>query len=111
MSLPHDELLQQDSSYARQMAMLSTGYRDGYDQRANDGINHTRTEWQLNWVPLTKAESDDVLEFWELNGTVLEWDWLAPGDTEERTWRFENGVSVTNVADKYILSVPIREAF
>ena len=91
--LPYPELLKQASSYVRRIDMLQVSYRDGYEQRAEDGINARRTGWSLVWIPLIETKKDDIEAFWEEYTTCETWLWTPPGSTTEMVWRFEDGLS------------------
>lgn len=110
MSLPHDDLLSQDSAFQANQSMLMIQYGDGYGQRAEDGLNNIRQMGSLIWIPLSLAERDDIQNFWLLHGAVTTWPWTAPNDIE-RLWRFTGGISENNVGDKYLLRVEVTEEF
>ncbi|PME16782.1 hypothetical protein BCV44_13345 [Vibrio cyclitrophicus] len=110
MSLPHDDLLSQNSGFVTNQSMLMIQYGDGYGQRAEDGLNNKRQIGSLTWIPLSLSERDDIQEFWQLHGAVTTWPWTAPNDVE-RLWRFTGGISENNAGDKYLLSVEIAEEF
>ncbi|CDU05802.1 putative Minor tail protein M [Vibrio coralliirubri] len=110
MSLPHNDLLSQNSSFQTSQSMLMIQYGDGYGQRAEDGLNNTRQIGSLVWIPLSLSERDDIQSFWRESGAVRTWLWTAPNDTE-RLWRFSGGISENNVGDKYLLTVEVTEEF
>ncbi|CAH7340692.1 putative Minor tail protein M [Vibrio chagasii] len=110
MSLPHADLLSQNSSFQTSQSMLMIQYGDGYGQRAEDGLNNTRQTGSLIWIPLSLSERDDIQSFWQENGAVKTWLWTAPNDIE-RLWRFSGGISENNVGDKYLLTVGVTEEF
>ncbi|CAH6842529.1 hypothetical protein FCV55_06205 [Vibrio sp. F13] len=110
MSLPHDDLLSQDSAFQSNQSILMIQYGDGYGQRAEDGLNNMRQVGSLIWIPLSLAERDDIQNFWLLHGAVTTWPWAAPNDIE-RLWRFTGGISENNVGDKYLLRVEVTEEF
>lgn len=108
--LPHDDKINQSSSVSRNQGIIAASYGDGYEQRALFGINQTKTAWSINWIPLIDVDHQDILDFWESVGVVVEWSWAAPGDIS-RKYRFDSGINVSNVGDKYILSTSISEVF
>lgn len=110
MSIPHDDLLSQNTTFQTVQSIKEVRFGDGYGQRAEDGINNKRKVGTLLWIPLSKEDFDDIDEFWNQVGVVRTFLWASPDDIE-RHWRFTDGLSVANVGDKYLVSVSAQEEF
>ena len=45
-------------------------FGDGYEQRVANGINNLKQEFSLNFATRTKAEIDDIVDWFELKAGV-----------------------------------------
>jgi phage-related protein len=61
-------------------------FADGYEQRAQIGINVTQENWPLVFAFRTAEETAEILEFLREHGGVTAFDWTAPGDSEAKKW-------------------------
>tara|TARA_Y100001938_G_C8011298_1_gene390193 strand:- start:660 stop:1046 length:387 start_codon:yes stop_codon:yes gene_type:complete len=93
--------------------VLKAQFGDGYEMRVRDGINNTPREWQLSFKTRTKADIDNLYDFF--NG-------LASVDTCKLTVPFDGGESTAVVViedysrtleydEFYSLSCKAREVF
>jgi len=93
--------------------VLSVQFGDGYEMRVRDGINNTPRKWSLSFENRTKADIDNLFDFF--NG-------LASVDTCKLVVPFDGGESTAVVVieeysrtlthdDYYALSCQAREVF
>ena len=93
--------------------VLQAKFGDGYEMRVRDGINNTPREWSLSFKTRTKADIDNLYDFF--NG-------LASVDTCKLTVPFDGGESTAVVVieeysrtldydEFYSLNCKAREVF
>lgn len=81
-------------------------FGDGYSQRAQDGLNAQRQQWQLVWESIPDAQAEQLRVFFrQLGGTgIIEWTpfgqatqlkWTATGFTSKPSGTLISDVSVT----------------
>ena len=51
------------SSTQHQCKLLVADFGDGYSQRALDGLNAHRCEWQVRWSRITCQQADEIESF------------------------------------------------
>jgi len=107
--LMYDRGLQQSAK----PRVLKAQFGDGYEMRVRDGINNTPREWSLSFNNRTKADIDNIYDFF--NG-------LASVDTCKLVVPFDGGESTAVVViesysrtllhdDYYSLTCTAREVF
>lgn len=52
-------------------------FGDGYDQRVGDGINNNPASWSLTFQH-TKAYMDPIIDFMDIHGGSMVFDWTPP---------------------------------
>jgi phage-related protein len=61
-------------------------FGDGYEQRAQVGVNVLQERWPLVFGYREQDETEEILDFFREHGGVTAFDWTAPGDTEAKKW-------------------------
>lgn len=85
-------------------------FGDGYEQRAEDGINSRPRSGQWSWSTLDQDDADDIVDFLSDNA-VTGFRYTFPGDSE-RNWRVDGSIDVTAPSsDLRDVSVQIKEIF
>jgi len=78
--------------------VLKSGFGDGYEQRAGDGINNVVTSWSLVWENLTWDEASTIWGFLNLRGGWQAFYWTNPGGSQPVLWVCEKWSAPTPVA-------------
>ena len=85
-------------------------FGDGYEQRAEDGINSRSRGGQWSWAVLEQDDADDIVDFLSDNA-VTGFRYTFPGDSE-RNWRVDGSIDVTAPSGNLrTVSVQVREIF
>ena len=103
-----------DSDLDIEFKDISTQYGDGYSERAPDGLNNTRENWDIIWAPLTQAEYQTVRDALLSVGTWGTITWTPCDDTIQKKFRIKKGTSLkrTRVANRqYKVSISIQQIF
>lgn len=58
--------------------VLKATFGDGYTQRAVDGLNATRQEWDVVWQQLTEADADTITDFLDAREGADAFFWTTP---------------------------------
>ena len=86
IALPSPDLLQAPAEEGVDFDRRVTGTGDGYARFSPTGINNTRTNYTITWVPQTPADSDairDVLIATQGTETIT---WTPPNESTSRNW-------------------------
>ena len=84
-------------------------FGDGYEQRAENGINSRPRGGQWQWV-LDQADADTLVSFLSTNA-VTGFRYTFPGDTE-RKWRVEGEIDIACPGGALrSVSVQVKEIF
>lgn len=62
----------------------TSGFGDGYVQRAADGINAATVSWELSWNALLTAEVAAIRSFFITRGGWQSFLYTVPGDIQRR---------------------------
>ncbi|UCV26804.1 phage tail protein [Ferribacterium limneticum] len=65
-------------------SVLSAKFGDGYEQRAEDGINSVRSRWNLVFSKRTLADVNAMSAFLRLKKGAEPFDWAPPGETARK---------------------------
>lgn len=57
-------------TYSDSPKMLKADFGDGYQQRLSDGINNKPKVFQITFKDRLKADTEDIMNFFELKGGV-----------------------------------------
>ena len=57
-------------------------FGDGYEQRIANGINNLKQEFSINFATRTKADIDDIVDFFELKGGVTPFNYTYEDSNE-----------------------------
>lgn len=72
-------------------AVLTAKFGDGYEQRAQDGINSVKSKWSLTFSLRTKAEVSAIADFLRARAGAISFEWAPPGETLRKfkctSWR------------------------
>ncbi len=114
MVLPSLPSIAIDHGSARKVdqRVLRADFGDGYSQRAVDGLNTARQEWQLQWTQLTKAQATQLKDFFIARGGAEAFNWTPPDEATARKWTsvgFDGPTPTT--AARYSFSATLREEF
>jgi len=67
-----------------------TQFGDGYSQRSSTQINPVRQQWTLVWSNVTRAEAQQLKDFFDgLKGTGT-FDWVPEGSTASKKFSANN---------------------
>ena len=66
---------------------LSVQFGDGYELRAEEGINNIGRTEQLRWRLITYAERDKLRDFFRRHAGVRPFTWRAPHEAAPLKWR------------------------
>jgi len=96
--------------------ILSAKFGDGYELRFKDGINHTPRTWAISFGNRTKADIDNIYDFFNQLATIDTCKLTVPnqnesGDEETVTVVVEGYNKVFTYDDYYSLSCSAREVF
>lgn len=72
------------SSKTTKAKVLKAEFGDGYGQRAGDGINSVREQWQVSWVGLTRTEANTVENFLRARKGFEAFLWTSPGGSQKK---------------------------
>ena len=69
----------------QQPKLLIADFGDGYTQRAADGLNALKQQWEtVAWQNLTKAEAVNIEQFFEAHQGGEAFYWTPPGYQTQR---------------------------
>lgn len=91
--------------------ILENDFGDGYTQRAADGLNSMRREWDVSWTNLTLAEKNTLITFFEAQQGYKSFFWTAPGDTAQRKWTVREWRETPVVANNWTIQAQFRQEF
>ena len=92
-----------------QLVTNTVQFGDGYEQVSSQGINNTRTAWQVAKTAY-KAEIDAIYDFLIEHKGVTPFYLTIAGDT--KTYRTEGGISKNHLgADVWQLSFNLKQVF
>lgn len=66
--------------------VLENNFGDGYTQRAGDGLNNVRSQWDASWTNLTTPERDLIIGFFRQQMGYMSFYWTAPGESIPQKW-------------------------
>jgi phage-related protein len=72
------------STEERAPRIRSVQFGDGYEQRAQDGINADMRKRSLSFTARSSAESTAILAFLEAQGGTASFDYTHPGDSSRK---------------------------
>ena len=85
-------------------------FGDGYEQRAEGGINTRPRSGQWSWSVLEPDDADDILDFLSDNA-ITGFRYTCPGDSE-RNWRVDGSIDVSfSTGNLRAVSVQVKEIF
>lgn len=98
------------TSYKAGVQQRLVAFGDGYEQRAEDGLNTRPRSCQWSWTALDSDDADDILDFLSDNA-VTGFRYTFPGDSE-RNWRVDGSIDVSfPTGNLRAVSVQVKEIF
>lgn len=75
------------SSVEYQPRVIATRFGDGYEQRADDGLNPLGEAWDLSFNDCGAAAADQIVAFLRDGMGRKTFDWTPPRATLPRKWK------------------------
>ena len=96
--------------------IFKTQFGDGYEQRLANGINNLQQEFSINFATRTKADIDDIADFFELKGGVTAFNYTYEDSNEsggEKTVKVvcDDWQQTWEYAEYYSLSCTFRRVY
>jgi len=111
--LPITEQISEKSTRRLVETLAEIEYENFYPQRGYANDHGFRKEsWDLIWTPVSSAERDTILSFFDTHSLVVPFEWFAFNDTQERSWIFSDVPTTTNIGgDQYTIKTKLLEEF
>ena len=90
---------------------ISVQYGNGYEQRAKDGINSSKTTWGVTWAAITLAQYTTVVAALEAAGGVDYFLWKAPGDTTTKKWKVLSYIRGHSDGEWYYVNASLEQVY
>jgi phage-related protein len=94
-----------------QPRVLSTPYGDGYIERAGDGINIDPQNLELTWENVTKAERDELMNFFKARAGHEAFLWTTPDSSTELKYIAPQYNSRLTDAGVYTVTASFQQVF
>jgi phage-related protein len=96
--------------------IFRTQFGDGYEQRLANGINNLKQEFSISFATRTKADIDDIVDFFELKGGVTPFNYTYEDSNEsggEKTVKVvcDEWQQTWEYAEYYSLSCTFRRVY
>jgi len=98
-TLPHQNLIADESSFQYSYKVLEASFSDGYDQVAANGQNNEVITWSVQYKNLTPEYFNELMTFLRsLKGAEIV-SATIPGESTSKTWRLvKDSLSVSTTA-------------
>lgn len=90
--------------------ILEANLGDGYSQRAADGINAIKDEWNLEWV-VNNTDADTLTNFFAARGGYESFDWQPSGESVSKKWTCKSWSKTPVGLNVWSISATLEEAF
>lgn len=89
----------------------SSKFGDGYEQRAQFGINNLAPAWSLKFSIRDTAETAAILSFLRATNGVQSFDWTPPGETSSIKVVARSWTKSTDRYDQFTVSATFEQVF
>lgn len=111
-ALPLTAYISQASSASRNYRTLTIKYGNGYEQRAQDGINSIEDTWKVQWSNLSAANFATLTAAFDTAAGTDYFTWTAPGDSTSKKWVLTGQMSKTaKSGNLYEVAATLRQVF
>ena len=81
-TLPFEPDISNQASKSGTPRTLRVEFGDGYNQRADDGINNSGEKWNVGWDGLVMTDANTLEAFLKSHGAES-FDWTPPGESQQ----------------------------
>lgn len=86
-ALPLPNKITADVTTNVQFRVISAQFGDGYSQVAPKGLNHTYSDYSIEWAPVTQAERDSIISVLNSVGAWGILTWTPCLETTQKKFR------------------------
>lgn len=106
-----DHLASISSNNTNTTKVLRADFGDGYTQRAADGLNNIKQEWNVTWAGIPDATAQNIIDFFEARGGWESFQWTDPIDSIDKLYVCEEWSRSPVSGSHQTINAVFREVF
>jgi phage-related protein len=111
-ALPYPEKIHISSDATIKDDVIIVAFGDGYQQRAENGINAQREEWTIIYPALSTAEFQAAMAIFKTAGAVSALDWISPLDGVSKKYIVvKDSRKPKKLGDRWRLTLSLQQVF
>ena len=111
-ALPFQDKISQQSTASSEYRVSAVKYGNGYEQRAQDGINSKVDKWAITWINLNATDYASLISSLDSSYGTDYFNWTAFGDSTSKKWVIDGAVTKRALSGSYYsVSCPFRQDF